>query len=589
MTILHRPTREYVIPVSRYKLSIRFECQPDWNKDWNVVYWNRFNESVRYRRSCHFLGGDGMLDSFICDLETDESTKYLRYYIASSDETVFCGANGVVTAPPEACFEYLYTNERDIFQTPDWAKGAILYQVFPERFENSDPELTPSVAETWGSKPTRENFMGGDLRGIIRRLDHLVALHVDILYLTPIFKSPSNHKYDTADYFSIDPAFGTAEDLKELTKGCHARGIRVLLDGVFNHCGYAFALFQDVLEKGDQSQYWNWFFVDSSPVETNPHNYDCVGYYKWMPKMRMSNPEVRAFFLNVGKFWIREADIDGWRLDVADEVDFTFLQEFRREIHSVKPYALLIGETWKDAGDMLRGDQMDSVMNYLFRNCLIDFFAKDEPAQNFDAQLQRLQRLYPQPAQQVLYNLIGSHDTERFLTLCGGDMRKLMLAAVFQMTYTGMPAIYYGDEIGMTGENDPDCRKAMDWNHIDEGLLSFYQRLTALRRQEQALQLGDFHSVHVSEHSYAFARHLGAETVYAVFNRSGEVVQLKIPVMESEANRAHSLLNEGSFQLNPIDDNDRFYRQDRMRYRSSFSVVLPAYGAEILKIKEETV
>ncbi len=589
MTILHRPTREYVIPVSRTKLSIRFECQPDRNKDWNIVYWNRFHESVRYTEPFRFLGGYGMLDSFLCELETEESTKYLRYYIASSDETVFCGANGVTATPPETCFEYLYTNECDVFETPDWAKGAIAYQIFPERFENGDPALTPVGAEAWGSQPTRENFMGGDLRGIIRRLDHLSSLNVDILYLTPIFKSPSNHKYDTADYYSIDPAFGTVDDLKELTKQCHARGIRVLLDGVFNHCGYEFAPFQDVLEKGDQSQYWDWFFVESSPVQTDPHNYDCVGYYKWMPKMRMSNPEVRAFFLSVGKYWMQEADIDGWRLDVADEVDFTFWQAFRSAIHAVKPDALLIGESWKDAGDMLRGDQMDSVMNYLFRSSLIGFFAKNESAESFDAQLQRLQRLYPQPAQQVLYNLIGSHDTDRFLTLCGGDLRKLKLAAAFQMTYTGMPAIYYGDEIGMTGENDPDCRKAMDWSGADESLLSYYQKMTSLRRSEKALQLGDFHTLHVSENAYAFARCFENETIVALFNRSAETVELSIPVAECEKGSMHSLLGGDEFPLKTIDHNDRFYREDRMRYRSSFSVVLPAYGAEILKFKEETV
>ena len=589
MTILHRPTREYVIPVSRTKLSIRFECQPDMNKDWNIVYWNRFYESVRHTKPFRFLGGDGMLDSFLCELETEESTKYLRYYIASSDETVFCGANGVTATPPETCFEYLCTNECDVFETPDWAKGAIAYQIFPERFENGDFALTPVGAEAWGSQPTRENFMGGDLRGIIRRLDHLFSLNVDILYLTPIFKSPSNHKYDTADYFSIDPVFGTVDDLKELTKQCHARGIRVLLDGVFNHCGYEFAPFQNVLKKGDQSQYWDWFFVESSPVQTDPHNYDCVGYYKWMPKMRMSNPEVRAFFLSVGTFWIREADIDGWRLDVADEVDFTFWQAFRSAIHAVKPDALLIGESWKDAGDMLRGDQMDSVMNYLFRSSLIGFFAKNESAESFDAQLQRLQRLYPQPAQQVLYNLIGSHDTDRFLTLCGGDLRKLKLAAAFQMTYTGMPAIYYGDEIGMTGENDPDCRKAMDWSGADESLLSYYQKMTLLRRGEKALQLGDFHTLHVSDNAYAFARRFENETIVALFNRSAESVELNIPVAECEKGSMYSLLGGDEFPLKPIDHNDRFYREDRMRYRSSFSVVLPAYGAEILKFKEETV
>lgn len=589
MTILHRPTREYVIPVSKNKLTIRFECQNDLDKEWSIVYWNRFYESVRFSTPCRFLGGDGTWDSFLGEVETSAPTKYFRYYIASLDGALFCGPDGISAQPPEPPFEYLGTNDCDIFSIPEWSKGAIVYQVFPERFQNGDTALTPNDAEAWGSSPTRENFMGGDLKGVILRLDHLVSLYADILYLTPIFLSPSNHKYDTEDYYTVDPAFGTMEDLKELTKQCHARGIRVLLDGVFNHCGYRFAPFQDVLKKGGESPYSDWFVIDSFPVRTDPPNYECVGYYKWMPKMRMKNPQVRQYFLDIGTYWMREADIDGWRLDVADEVDFTFWQEFRRAIRLEKPDALLIGETWKDAGDMLRGDQMDSVMNYLFRSAMIGFFAKNDSANRFDAQIQRLQRIYPQPAQQALYNLIGSHDTERFLTLCGGDIRKLMLAAVFQMTYTGMPAIYYGDEIGMTGENDPDCRKAMDWNHMDESLLSFYQKITALRRREQALRLGAFHTVHVSEHSYAFARHLGAETVYALFNRSDSEIKLRIPALEGVNAEARSLLGGGEYPLAPIDDNDRFYRGDRMRYRSSFGVVLPAYGAEILKIKEETV
>lgn len=589
MTILHRPTREYVIPVSKNRLTIRLECQTDWNKDWTIVYWNRFDESVRFSEAFRFLGGDGELDSFQCEIETRESTKYLRYYMESTDGSVFFGPDGATDAAPSSSFEYLCTNDCDIFSTPDWAKGAIAYQIFPERFANGNPALTPSGAELWGSKPTRENFMGGDLAGILQNLDYLASLHVGVLYLNPIFRSPSNHKYDTEDYFQIDPAFGTLADLQELTRQCHARGIRVLLDGVFNHCGYQFAPFQDLLKNGADSKFRDWFVVESFPVQTDPPNYDCVGYYKWMPKMRMGNPEVRRYFLEVGAYWMREAGIDGWRLDVADEVDFTFWQEFRRAIRAVKEDALLIGETWKDAGDMLRGDQMDSVMNYLFRGSLISFFAHGESARKFDAQIQRLQRIYPQPAQQALYNLIGSHDTDRFLTLCGGETRRLMLAAVFQLTYTGMPAIYYGDEIGMTGENDPDCRKAMDWNKIDESLLSFYRKITSLRRGEKALQLGDFHTVHVSDHAYAFARQNGDETVYVVFNRSSEQAQLKIPVLEHETGSLYSLLSGDRFPLFPIDDNDRFYREDRMRYRSSFSVVLPAYGAEILKIKEETV
>lgn len=587
MTINHRPTREYVMPVSRNRIAVRFECPAGFGDGWKIVYWNRFREQQRFSIPCRFLGGDDAYDSFLCEIETEESVKYLRYYFAADGGSLCFGPNGPESAPPETSFEYLYTNECDIFETPEWVKGAVIYQIFPERFCNGDASNNPAGAEPWGSMPTRTNFMGGDLAGITARLDYLAALHVDILYLTPIFKAPSNHKYDTEDYFAVDPAFGTLEDLRELTAQCHARGMRVILDGVFNHCGYTFAPFQDVLEKGEASPYKDWFFVQSYPAQTDPHNYECVGYYKWMPKMRMKHPDVRRFFLRVGEYWIKEADVDGWRLDVADEVDFTFWPEFRRVVKAVKPDALLLGETWKDGGDMLRGDQMDSVMNYLFRNAMISFFAKSEPAEAFDGRLQRLQRIYPQPAQPVLYNLIGSHDTDRFLTLCGGDNRKLMLAAAFQMTYSGMPAIYYGDEIGMTGDNDPGCRGAMAWDGAAAGLLAYYRQLTALRQEQPALRHGSFETIHCAGDTYGFARRLNGETVYVLFNRSDAAVSVNVPVFEGNG-KLQSLLDGRVYPLRPISGNDRFYRQDRMRYQTSFSAVLPAYCVEILKNREES-
>jgi cyclomaltodextrinase len=589
MTIIHSPTREFVVPVARNKLQIQFHCPKHLKKKWSVVYWNRFYEEKVQSIQCEPLGRDGEFDYYICEIATAESVKYLRYYFAALDGSLYISPKEAGTNVPEDFFEYLYTNDYDVLEVPGWAKGAVAYQIFPERFCNGEPANDPAGAAQWDGVPTRTNFFGGDLRGIIDKLDYLEKLHIDLLYLTPIFKSPSNHKYDTEDYLAVDPSLGTIEDLKELTTKCHERGIRVILDGVFNHCGYTFAPFQDVLQNGQNSAYKDWFIIESFPVETDPVNYECVGYYKWMPKLRMKNRKVRDYFLRVGTYWIREADIDGWRLDVADEVDFTFWQEFRRAVKTVKSDALLIGETWKDGRDMLRGDQMDSVMNYLFRNAVKDFFAAQTlSTEEFDNMIERLLCMYPQPVNHVLYNLIGSHDTERFLSLCGGDKRKLRLAAAFQMTFPGMPAVYYGDEAGMTGKNDPDCRKAMDWENIDGELLAFYQKMTALRHKLTPLKQGSFLCIHCGENTFGFARRIGGRTVYVLMNRSGVMEEICVPAFEPYPGCLKSLMDGRIFDLESIGKNDCFYHSDMMHYQSKFNLVLPAYHVEIIKTKEET-
>ncbi len=484
---------------------------------------------------------EGQFRTYSCIVETVEPVRYQRYFFeqAVGEDTVFFGAEGPSATPPARAFEYLYTNELDVFEIPDWARGVVAYQIFPERFQNGDTSNDPKDVQDWGGIPTRENFFGGDLKGILAKLDYLVDLDVELLYLNPLFRAPSNHKYDTEDYYAIDPAFGSTEDLKELVSQCHARGIRVVLDMVFNHCGYRFAPFQDLLEKGAESRYADWFLVDGFPVRTDPPNYECVGYYKWMPKLRLKNREVRDYFLDVGRFWIREADIDGWRIDVADEVDFTFLQEFRRAVKELKPDALLLGETWKDGRDLLRGDQMDSVMDYLFRDALVAYFAERSiDARTFDQRTQRILANYPDNAHPVLYNLIGSHDTARFLTVAGGDLDRLKLAVVFQMTFPGIPAIYYGDELGMKGENDPGCRGPMDWRNGDLDLLAFYRRLTALRKSSRALRHGTYQGFALDKDVHGHVRRSGRETVYVLINPSEEERNVRLPVFDGRPLRS---------------------------------------------------
>ena len=348
---------------------------------------------------------------------------------------------------------------------------------------------------------------------------------MECLYLNPVFAADFNHKYATTDYFAVDPDFGTTEDLTALVREAHSRGIRVLLDGVFNHVGVHFAPFLDLKENGERSKYRDWFYPKRFPIELDPGCYECVGDYPYMPRLRVANPEVRAFVLSVLLHWLDTADIDGWRLDVADELDTAAVRFFREEVKKKHPGALLLGETWGDASRMVcEGDQMDSAMNYLFRDAMVDYFARDRIDEvTLDGRLQHMLMKYPDEVNLCMYNCLGSHDTARFLTEAGGETWRLRLATAFQMLFPGSPAVYYGDEIGMRGENDPGCRAGMAWERPDEELLSWTQKLIGLRKANEAIRHGSYRTVacDAKKGLFAFERRLGSRRVLAVFNRGG--------------------------------------------------------------------
>ena len=334
------------------------------------------------------------------------------------------------------------------------------------------------------------------------------------------------------DYFDIDPAFGTKDDLAELVRSAHKLGLRVLLDGVFNHCGYYWPPFQDVVRNGESSGYASWFFPQSFPVNEKLENYDCVGHYKWMPKINLADAGARDYFITVGKYWIRNFHIDGWRLDVADEAPTQFWEHFSDAIKKENPEALLLGETWADAHRLLAPDRLDSAMNYLFRDAAADWLAKDRisPAE-LDHRLNRMLSLYPWETALRLYNPLDSHDTERFRWLCR-DKRRHALAAALQMTFPGCPAVFYGDEIGLSGGNDPDCRLAMEWDEEkqDKELLALYRKLIGIRRESPSLLRGDFRTCLCDDVSnvYAFRRTCGEDESLFVLNAGSEPVKTKI-------------------------------------------------------------
>ena len=422
--------------------------------------------------------------------------------------------------------------EEEMFEVPDWAANKVVYQIFPSRFAASQPV----DKKLWYKAPiTPMDDLHGDFRGIIDHLDHIQDLGIDVIYMTPSFKSNSCHKYDTIDYYEIDPSFGTKEELKELVQKAHDRGMKVVMDAVFNHTGKEFFAFQDILEKGEKSNYLDWYYIDELPLKGKwgeIPNFLCFGYYGGMPKLNLKNPEVEKYITDVACYWIRECDIDGWRLDVGDEISHFFWKRFRKAIKAVKKDMLIIGEIWHYAGDFLEGDEWDTVMNYPFYLNLIDLLADEKiNVSQFVQNLGYLKGRLHKKCYPLMWNLIDSHDTARFLHLCKDNKKKQHLAAAFQLLLPGMPMIYYGDEYAMPGANDPDCRRGMYWDeeYQDKEMFEWYKRLLQVRKAHTCIVEGELAEAITrdEDETIVLTRKNGEETIALIFNCSNQTKEFK--------------------------------------------------------------
>ncbi|MBD0380546.1 alpha-glycosidase [Paenibacillus sedimenti] len=503
----------------------------------------------------------------------------LIYWFAlhHEEETLYLSEKGLSPSKPinyyEGVFDFPYLNAIDIIDPPAWVKDAIFYQIFPERFANGVPSISPVNVEPWGGTPTPKNFFGGDLQGVIDRLDHLTALGVNAIYFNPLFKATTNHKYDTTDYLQVDPQFGTNDTLKTLVKACHERGIRVLLDAVFNHSGKEFAPFADCIRNGAKSRYADWFHVRKWPIEVVDRvpSYETFAFEPLMPKLNTENPEVKAYLLEVARYWIEEVGIDGWRLDVANEVDHHFWRDFRKTVKAVKPDAYILGEINHDSMPWLQGDQFDAIMNYPFTNAVNDFFLLGRiDAAGLAHRLSAQLASYPQQVNEVAFNLLGSHDTDRILSLAGGNTSLVKLATLFQHTFLGVPCIYYGDEIGLDGGHDPANRKCMEWDERkqDLELFQFFKEITHLRHTYPALRTGKFTILLAEENDGRFA-----------YERSDGQDQLIILLNRSTKSAKFELLVEGAEWINVFTNESMIAKTNKLKF------ILPAYGYAVFKAK----
>lgn len=436
-------------------------------------------------------------------------------------------------------FNFPYIHKEDLHQTPSWVKDTIWYQIFPDRFFRVGSDNT----RPWGELPVHNHrLFGGNLSGVIEKLPYLKDLGINGIYFTPIFTSPSAHKYDTTDYFKIDPQFGTNDDFKELVRKAHEQGIRVMLDGVFNHAGYEHPFFQDVVKNGKKSVYYDCFHIEDTPIVNFPldehglpvryHNirlnFRTFAFTPHMPKWNTGHPLVRKHLLESIAYWIREYDIDGWRLDVSNEISHDFLRDIRKVSRKEKKDTFILGENWDASMPWLRGDQLDSVMNYDLSYPLWKYLEHAIDLGTFQDMVTTHVMTTPKNVIKNMFNLVGSHDTIRIKRRLSDDQRRVRLAYLFMFLSAGAPNIYYGDEVGLTGEHDPDNRRTMPWDEREHDIAfnRFVRRLIELRKTKQSFSDPDFHFIKTDV--LAFFKRTGEDSVL-VFMNNGPKKTCAIP------------------------------------------------------------
>ncbi len=548
-SIYHRTSDNWCYPLDKDTLEIRLKTGYDITAV-NIYHGDPYENGI--------MGGNwtwaGVKSEIVdvCELQfhkiwTIQITpkfKRLKYHfeLFAGEESTLFYENGFMTKEESEIpgrkiqsFMMPWLNEIDVKTTPKWVANTVWYQIFPDRFERGNFNINQDIALPWASrKPSNEDIYGGDLQGIINRLDYLSDLGVNGIYLNPIFTAMSSHKYDTIDYFDIDPGFGDKETFKKLVEESHKRGIKIMLDGVFNHSGSEFPLWKEVLEKGKDSKYYDWFMVNQWPIDpykghTRDNEFYSFAFTANMPKLNTNNPEVIEYIASICEYWIKEYDIDGWRLDVANEISHELCKVIQKRCRALKPDIYILGEIWHDSINWLLGDEFDAVMNYPLTNAIDDFWRNpNATTKQLEHDVNTCYQRYMRQTNEVLFNMLDSHDTERLYYRVNHDKDVYYQQMALLFTMAGSVSVYYGSEIIMDGAHDPLCRACMPWNEIEKGKyqndIEQFKQLIHLRKNMPA-----FTSQNISfEYNYnnRVIEYCKDNAIKVIINGSNEEVEI---------------------------------------------------------------
>ena len=476
--IYHRPESNYCFATDDKTIVLRVRfAKGEQICKLSVWYNTKYHiAQQQFKQKMQLIASDTQFDYYTATLRLgDPRLAYLFYFEYDNKPYYFCEDGLVSTYNFNLAyfnsFQFAYINDDDVIQNVGWLNNAVFYQIFVDRFCCSDKTIgiKSKINAEWDELPTPTSFYGGNLDGITEKLDYINGLGATAIYLTPIFKSKSNHKYDTIDFYCIDESFGDKESLKRLVEKAHEKGMRVVLDAAFNHVSHDFARFKDVMKKGKKSKYFDWFVIDGEKVRQNPPNYACFGDCEYMPKLNTCNKEVQNYLVDVMLYWMKECDVDGWRLDVSDEISHGFWRKVREAVKSQKTDSALIGENWHNSESFLRGDQFDSIMNYALTKRMMDFWVDESiDEKQLAERLNSLYMRYSDVTNNMMFNLLDSHDTARFFTKVNKDRNRLLCAIATLVFLPGSFNLYYGTDILLEGEYDPDCRRTFDFSKLQE-------------------------------------------------------------------------------------------------------------------------
>lgn len=556
--VYHRPLSEYAHAVDAHNYIFRIRTA---HADIGSVIFHYADRAAMtprlrfYSANMELVRSDLLYDYF----EIRLCSEYLRiaYYFELNDghETIFYIGNSFEKNDEQNRSDYFqlpFNHHADRIRTPDWVNDAVVYNIFPDSFADGKRSIScKNGMKIYEGQECRTN-LGGTIKGITENLDYIADLGINCIYLNPFFVAASYHKYDLIDYFHVDPTRGCDDDFRELADEVHKRNMHIIIDGVFNHTFRNHPYFRDVLEKGVESKYYSWFYElpehPEIPRNDEAPGYVCFAYVPEMPKTDTSNPDMRKYFCEVGRYWIRNFHADGWRLDVANEVDDTFLHEFTAAVKSENENAIVIGEVWENASHYINGKMLDGAMNYDFRRYCSKFFAeKAVTAEVFDSFVTEMLMRYPLQAVPMQLNLLDSHDVSRFLSLCNGDKERMELAVLFQMTFVGMPCVFYGDEKGLDGIEEPEYRRPMEFDKNDE-LEDAYKAFIGLRNNYPELRRGKYRTIRAEGGLYVYSR-IGTDYVQDDGNKA-EKRSITIAMnLGTEAVRIDDIIGNGRILL----------------------------------------